>query len=121
MKNNKNLRFKKRSNGGKPSNNRVREHSQKMLDHYTHLARDAAGSDDRVMAEYYWQHVDHYKRVLQEFAPQPSSHEVENPNNQPATEAQVIEIEQLPPLQELSNTGIVEIAFEESKDEAPVP
>lgn len=115
MKNNK-MRFKKRSNG-KHSNGgsgRIREQAQKMLDHYTHLAREASGTDDRVMTEYYWQHVDHYRRVLQEHAPVQVPAEVLTDESADDSVAQIIDIEEILPAAPTDQNGIVEIAFEEA-------
>jgi len=40
-------------------------------DKYLGLARDALADGDRVMAENYFQHADHYLRVLNEAGPEP--------------------------------------------------
>ena len=45
--------------------------AQQQLTKYLNLARDAASSGDRVLAEGYYQHADHYQRVLNTFRPQP--------------------------------------------------
>lgn len=117
MKNNK-MRFKKRSNGkhNNGGSGRIRENAQKMLDHYSHLARESAGSDDRVLAEYYWQHVDHYRRVLQEHAPPPSVQDTAADDHGADTAAQIIDIEEILP--DSAPAGVVEIAFEEAPQEA---
>lgn len=46
---------------------RVRGNAQQLLEKYKGLARDAASAGDRILAEYYMQHADHYHRVLAEF------------------------------------------------------
>jgi hypothetical protein len=43
---------------------RVRGNANQLLEKYKQLARDAHQSGDRVAAEYYLQHADHYFRVL---------------------------------------------------------
>ncbi|SHE51420.1 protein of unknown function [Acidocella aminolytica 101 = DSM 11237] len=43
---------------------RVRGTAQQLFDKYTQLARDAASSADRVLSEAYYQHAEHYFRVL---------------------------------------------------------
>lgn len=53
--------------GGQSGNrleNRVRGNATQLLEKYKQLARDAHQSGDRVAAEYYLQHADHYFRVL---------------------------------------------------------
>src|SRR5919198_1153394 len=44
---------------------RVRGNAHQVFDKYQALAREAASSGDRIMAEAYWQYADHYFRVLQ--------------------------------------------------------
>jgi hypothetical protein len=46
---------------------RVRGNAHQLLEKYKQLARDASQAGDRVAAEYYLQHADHYFRVLSEF------------------------------------------------------
>lgn len=65
-----------RNGGGKPrppgrnpnfdssSHNRPRGNAQQLMEKYLSLARDASSSGDRVLAENYFQHADHYYRVL---------------------------------------------------------
>lgn len=43
---------------------RVRGNAHQLLEKYKQLARDAHQSGDRVAAEYYLQHADHYFRIL---------------------------------------------------------
>jgi hypothetical protein len=53
--------------GGQSGNrleNRVRGNATQLLEKYKQLARDAHQAGDRVAAEYYLQHADHYFRVL---------------------------------------------------------
>jgi Domain of unknown function (DUF4167) len=44
---------------------RVRGNAHQVFDKYQALAREAAASGDRVMAEAYWQYADHYFRLIQ--------------------------------------------------------
>jgi hypothetical protein len=48
---------------------RVRGNAHQLLEKYKNLARDAAAAGDRILAEYYMQHADHYFRVLAELRP----------------------------------------------------
>ena len=54
---------------------RVRGTASQVFEKYQALARDAMSAGDRVMAENYQQHAEHYYRILQSFQPQPSENE----------------------------------------------
>lgn len=60
----------KRGTGGNPGGNRggnvSRGNPRQLLDKYKALAREAMQAGERVLAEYYYQHADHYQRVLNE-------------------------------------------------------
>ncbi|ACI49940.1 conserved hypothetical protein [Gluconacetobacter diazotrophicus PA1 5] len=43
---------------------RIRGTAQQLFEKYLQLGRDASGSGDRVMAEAYFQHAEHYFRIL---------------------------------------------------------
>jgi hypothetical protein len=71
------------SGGGKPQHNanrafdsngpdgvKVRGAAQHIYEKYQQLARDAGSSGDRVLAENYLQHAEHYFRVLRAMQPQ---------------------------------------------------
>ncbi len=49
-----------------PHLNKQRHYAQQMFDKYTQLARDANSNGDRVQAENYYQHADHFVRLLKE-------------------------------------------------------
>ncbi|MBT7279162.1 MAG: DUF4167 domain-containing protein [Rhodobiaceae bacterium] len=66
---------------------RVRGNASQVYEKYQTLARDAMSSGDRVMAENYQQHAEHYYRILMSMQPAPSeangeaaSHETQNTN-----------------------------------------
>jgi len=42
----------------------VRGTAQRLFEKYLQLGRDASGSGDRVMAEAYFQHAEHYFRIV---------------------------------------------------------
>ena len=44
---------------------RVRGNAHQVFDKYQALAREAAASGERIMAEAYWQYADHYYRLIQ--------------------------------------------------------
>jgi hypothetical protein len=62
------------SNG--PDNVKIRGHAQHVFEKYQQLARDAFASGDRVLAENYLQHADHYFRVLRTIQPQRPAAEI---------------------------------------------
>ncbi|OYX31375.1 MAG: hypothetical protein B7Y99_10330 [Caulobacterales bacterium 32-69-10] len=55
------------SNG--PDNVKIRGHAQHVFEKYQQLARDAHSGGDRVLAENYLQHAEHYFRVLRTIQP----------------------------------------------------
>ncbi len=55
------------SNG--PDNIKVRGHAQHVYEKYQQLSRDATSSGDRVLAENFLQHAEHYFRVLRTLQP----------------------------------------------------
>lgn len=57
---------------------RVRGTASQVYEKYQALARDAMSSGDRVMAENYGQHAEHYFRILQSFQPTPSEADKDN-------------------------------------------
>src|SRR5690606_19998171 len=81
-----NRRMRGRNNGGNNNNNnnnnrkgpnplsrnyesngpdvKIRGSAQQIAEKYTTLARDAMSSGDRVMAENYLQHAEHYNRII---------------------------------------------------------
>ncbi len=47
---------------------RIRGNAYQINEKYLALARDAAGAGDRVLAESYYQHAEHYQRFINEIA-----------------------------------------------------
>jgi hypothetical protein len=62
------------SNG--PDNVKVRGNAQHVFEKYQQLARDAQTSGDRVLAENYLQHAEHYFRLLRAMQPQRPASEI---------------------------------------------
>ena len=52
--------------GDNASKIRMRGNPSQMLEKYMGLARNALSSGDRTQAEYYFQHADHYSRIVVE-------------------------------------------------------
>ncbi len=59
-----------------PENIKVRGNAQTVYERYQQLARDATSAGDRVLAENYLQHAEHYFRVLRALQPQRSFQEI---------------------------------------------
>lgn len=60
---------------------RMRGNAQQLLDKYLALGRDATSQGDRVLAENYFQHADHYYRVVNtRFEGQQNPNPNQNPN-----------------------------------------
>lgn len=55
-----------KGNGAGRGDNRARGNPRQSLEKYKTMARDALQTGDRVLAEYYLQHADHYQRVCNE-------------------------------------------------------
>ncbi len=49
---------------GGNNNGRMRGNAQQLMEKFLAMARDASSAGDRVLAENYFQHADHYYRVL---------------------------------------------------------
>src|SRR5919112_220619 len=62
------------SNG--PENVKVRGNAQHVFEKYQQLARDAGSAGDRVLAENYLQHAEHYFRLLRAMQPQRPASEI---------------------------------------------
>jgi Domain of unknown function (DUF4167) len=52
------------NSGGMTYDRRARANAQKNIEKYQNMARDAVSDGDIVQAEYWYQHVDHYQRVI---------------------------------------------------------
>lgn len=73
-------RFTNRANQVFDSNGpdgRVRGTAQQLVDKYTQLARDTSSRDDRVLMVSYWQHAEHYQRLVNEIAEETAVNERE--------------------------------------------
>ena len=87
--NNRSRSNKYRSGGGgndSQSLAKQKKHALTQKEKYLNMARDALSNGDRVEAEYYYQHVEHYSRVVGEIMakePQPEPRQ-----NDDATDAE---------------------------------
>jgi len=73
--NNRRPPFRRNEEGSKFSNNnsftrnipgRNNHNPAKLIEKYNEMAREALASEDRVLSENYFQHADHFKRILNE-------------------------------------------------------
>lgn len=69
--NNRGRKFRSGGGGGGGHNDsqslaRQKKHAMTQKDKYLTMARDAQSNGDRVNAEYYYQHVEHYSRTIAE-------------------------------------------------------
>jgi hypothetical protein len=62
------------SNG--PDGVKIRGHAQHVFEKYQQLARDASSAGDRVLAENYLQHAEHYFRLLRAVQPHRTAAEI---------------------------------------------
>ena len=73
--NNRPRRFGSSGNNGRSGDDnanvaRTRRHAQQQREKYQSMARDAMSMGDRVLAENYLQHADHYHRVIISLPPE---------------------------------------------------
>ncbi len=60
---------------------RLRGTAQQLFEKYLQLGRDATGAGDRVMAESYFQHAEHYFRILNAMAQAAQAQAPRRPQN----------------------------------------
>ena len=58
------LRSDSFSNGHRKNNFRPTQSAEKLLEKYTTLAKEALSSGDKTLSENYFQHADHFMRVV---------------------------------------------------------
>lgn len=69
------------NSGGRPGGDdnanaaRTRRHAQQQREKYQNMARDALSMGDRVLAENYLQHADHFHRVILSLPPEEPRHQ----------------------------------------------
>ena len=73
--NNRRSSFRRNDEGGKFSNNdsfqrktpgRNNHNASKLIEKYNDLAREALANEDKILSENYFQHADHFTRILNE-------------------------------------------------------
>ncbi len=62
---------------------RIRGNAMQINEKYLTLARDAHAGGDRVLAESYLQHAEHYQRLLNELTEEQNRYQQQNPQHNP--------------------------------------
>lgn len=110
-----------RRGGGRGNNNeqslgKQKSHATNQKERYLNMARDAQSNGERVDAEFYYQHVEHYSRILNDIA------EKEAERNA-AREAQQAERKAEADAEDASDDAAQDVSSEETDtaDEKPKP
>ena len=75
---------------------RVRGNSEKVYEKYQQLARDASSGGDRVAAEGFWQHAEHYYRLMEAAGLNRDNNSSENNQQQSSQQEQTATQESVP-------------------------
>jgi hypothetical protein len=67
---------------------RIRGTAYQINEKYVTLARDATSAGDRVLAESYLQHAEHYQRFINEMTEEMNQYNQQNPQQQPQPQVQ---------------------------------
>ena len=62
--NNEGSKFSNNDNFQRKSPSRNNHNASKLFEKYNNLAREALSSGDKILSENYFQHADHFKRIL---------------------------------------------------------
>lgn len=65
---------------------KIRGNASTIVEKYLTLARDAQSAGDRVKAENYLQHAEHYQRIVNSYAPPPAQNEQADGDDEAAEE-----------------------------------
>ena len=65
---------------------RIRGNAYQITEKYLNLARDAASAGDTILAESYYQHAEHYQRLINEFSKNVSERSNNASNDQKGSE-----------------------------------
>ena len=69
---------------------RNNHNASKLIDKYNNLAREALSGGDKILSENYFQHADHFTRILKEQDSQKKNNSINNESN--STEENVINV-----------------------------
>mgnify|MGYP000247347236 FL=1 len=75
--------FSKNENFQRKSPGRNNHNASKLIDKYSNLAREALSSGDKILSENYFQHADHFTRILNDQDAQRKLNSTNNDDNNP--------------------------------------
>ena len=73
--------FSKNENFQRKTPGRNNQNASKLIEKYSNLAREALSSGDKILSENYFQHADHFTRILSDQEIQKKSKILEKENN----------------------------------------
>ena len=73
--------FSKNENFQRKSPGRNNHNASKLIEKYSNLAREALSSGDKILSENYFQHADHFTRILNDQDAQRKLNSTNNNNN----------------------------------------
>ena len=73
--------FSKNENFQRKTPGRNNHNASKLIEKYSNLAREALSSGDKILSENYFQHADHFTRILSDQEVQKKSKILEKENN----------------------------------------
>ena len=73
--------FSKNENFQRKSPGRNNHNASKLIEKYSNLAREALSSGDKILSENYYQHADHFTRILNDQDAQRKLNSSSNTNN----------------------------------------
>jgi len=79
--------FSKNENFQRKSPGRNNHNASKLIEKYSNLAREALSSGDKILSENYFQHADHFTRILND---QDAQKKLNSANNDPSKSQQDI-------------------------------
>jgi|TARA_B100001939_G_scaffold158643_1_gene137109 hypothetical protein len=82
-----NSNFSKNENFQRKSPGRNNHNASKLIEKYSNLAREALSSGDKILSENYYQHADHFTRILND---QDAQRKLNSINNDPSKSQQNI-------------------------------
>jgi len=80
--NGENQSFSNGTNFQRKSPGRNNQNASKLIEKYTDLAREALSNGDKILSENYFQHADHFTRIIEE---QEKRRSIKNPENSEAS------------------------------------
>ena len=82
--------FSKNENFQRKSPGRNNHNASKLIEKYSNLAREALSSGDKILSENYFQHADHFTRILNDQDAQKKLNSINN--DLPKTQQNIVEV-----------------------------